>query len=257
MQGDILEKNAPGWGRDVNLLNPERAGIFHILAYLRTHTAKEISSRVNTKLDGGIKYTPMYKRLMDEPEKYRWEHVRFQGVVKQISRKPNGDADMRIWTDKGTTDDKIIKNPSGIYRVYEIYAKDKTSGKICVIFTIDEPKTLKENDIITVSGIFFKRWAYQNRDNKYTYAPLIFAKQATLMYQKGGIEKSSVWLYLIAGIVLVIAGIVIHRDLKRNDNARSNLVKYQNRKTQSIRESAVSRKDKTQNNITSGVVYED
>ncbi len=77
------------------------------------------------------------------------------------------------------------------------------------------------------------------------------------MYQKGGIEKSSVWLYLIAGIVLVIAGIVIHRDLKRNDNARSNLVKYQNRKTQSIRESAVSRKDKTQNNITSGVVYED
>lgn len=145
----------------------EREILFHLLGELRETPPDELLRRSQ----GTVAYLQLFK----QPADYRGQIVTVEGTVKLAYRV-----------------DALPDNYLGIdeFYVYWVHPSGGPNAPI-VVYALEAPPgfppmkhkdrdraTTKLQEDVTVTGVFFKRWAYAGQDGTYT-APLVLAAAPT------------------------------------------------------------------------------
>lgn len=148
--------------------------------------------------EAAIQATPVtFLELFEQPTAYRGRFVSMSGTVRLVERKP------------------APKNDAGMNGYYQVWLqpRDQPSSLVvayCLQLPDGFPRAGRMQEPATISGYFFKRWAYRAQDTIRT-APLLLANTIEWRPRTATMSKDEGYDVLIPAIacVLVAGGIVV------------------------------------------------
>ncbi|GEM_PF-4014992 len=179
---------------DVANLSLEAGVYYYMLIKLCTQTDaywKAQSLRIPTDI--------RFSDLMQYPDKHRGKIITLKGQIRTLFKQelaPNNPAQIKY-----NYHGQIMDLDHNLYSFQTLDALD-----------------VKVDDMVTMTGIFMKRWCYRNRGNKWQWTPLLFSRQLNKILPPK--HKAEDYLqYLVIG-VLILAGIfafILHKSTMNAD----------------------------------------
>lgn len=195
-----------------------------LLHKIATMTQEEIASAVEAQnKEEKITYTHVFK----VPEKLPGLYVDFYGSIVRIRRK-----------------EVLTENNLGLKVIWEGQLYDK-EYRIISFQVLDPPVDLYMWDAVSIQGIFYKNWAYEDTKGDLQSTPLIIGR--TLVPLKINKEKPITWVhytlagFIIAGIFTLAIGIRV--EAKRSEKFRLEMQQKRKETTQKQSSKIIKKND--------------
>ena len=132
--------------------------------------------------------------LLRDPDAWRGETVKLTGVLLYLKQAPLGP--------RG-------ENPLGVPFVWQLWVSDNRSGDAgtMLVLSLDEPAA-KERDIVEIEGVFYRRWAFENKANRPRIVPVIMARSVET-YVPGETTLTPMLMKIIVGVVAVVVVLLV------------------------------------------------
>ncbi|MEK7486667.1 MAG: hypothetical protein AABZ60_20280 [Planctomycetota bacterium] len=188
-----------------------------LLHKIATMTQNEISAAVEAQ---NKEEKIIYKHIYKVPEKLPGLYVEFYGSIVRIRRK-----------------EISVENELGLKVIWEGQLYDK-EYRIISFQILDPAVDLYLWDAVSIQGIFYKNWAYEDTKGDMQSTPLIIGR--TLVPLKIPKNTSPMWIYYSLGVLLLLGTIMlvigIRVEAKRSEKFRLEI--QQKRKENAQKQSA-------------------
>lgn len=128
------------------------------------------------------------------------------------------------------------ENPLGVPQVYELWLNDARAGKNgnVLALSLEDPGDFQRGDIVEVDGLFFRRWAYENRLNEPRMSTLLLARRAQpfvpLVDPVPGILRQAI-IGIVGGLALLLF-LAQWREKRGSTGARASRIKRKSKLVQ-------------------------
>ncbi|MFT7464073.1 MAG: hypothetical protein ACI9EF_002422 [Pseudohongiellaceae bacterium] len=133
----------------------------------------------------------MPSELLAEPGEWRGEPVSVTGVLYYMTEAPLGP--------RG-------ENPIGVPFAWNLWVSDNRAGSAgtMLVISLEEPTSVKERQIVTIKGRFFRRYAFENKANHPRMAAVIIATEIEAL-----IPEVNTLTPLLMDIILSVVGLAV------------------------------------------------
>ena len=181
----------------------ESPPLWHLLSY--TATVDD-----DTYFAAGPPGEVLPTELLQHPDAWRSTPVSVTGVLYYMTETPLGP--------RG-------ENPLGIPFGWDLWVSDNRAGGTGTMrmLTLDKPADVQAGDIVTVTGLFFRRYAFENKRGQPHMASVLVPRTVTRFVPAPN-TLSPVLLNIVIGLVAVIVSLIAFaqwKDGKRAKGARS------------------------------------
>jgi hypothetical protein len=198
------------WPDEATEIKKEAEVIDHIYRFIRTHGA-DLRLRADPNLTHG--------EMLKEPAIHRGKVVSTRVIV------------VKKYMNFGWP-----KNDSGVQDTTMLFCHPihESFGRTIFVVLVPQPSgNFKEEELYDLTGVFWKRYAYVNAENKWQWQPLILTMEMTPAPPPAAMSrKVTVWIIVVAAVLIIGLLFLVRGETREGEAKRAARIERRRRQQQ-------------------------